>query len=300
MFWDFVQQNMTLETVKDFLQILYMDTSINVSAPRSAANLLLVHGDSEYAFSSDDLSWLDLFGDAYICTTDFGYDVFCVEANCLLGDYYTACAALIKLFSKAFSQRILFLFHFDSAIAFGCKRDYYGQAPGNFCVTQRFDIACENVAQDFLSELSMADTDDLPWLIIRYSPQESSELFSKHDKFKLNVDYLRFLNEFSAMYGVDTTSEYERYIHEFEEPLLKGVAYQEAKEALAGIADEEVISSYETLDQASEAEERYRLIQEKLANTSSTNPQIDDDINEFSKEAFLKADIMLDEMLNRR
>jgi len=299
-FWDFLQQNMTSETVQEFLRVLYMDTNIQVSSPRSATNLLLVHGDSEYAFSSDDLSWLSLFGDIYTCTTDFGYDVFCVETSCLQRDYYTPCAALIKLFSKAFSQRIVYLFRFESAVAFGCKREYYSQIPGNFCITQQFNTEHESIAQDFLDELSVVETDDLPWLIIRYSPQEDSKQYGKHDKPRLNVDYLQFLNEFSGIYGVDTARERERYIHELEEQPAGAAAYQEAKEVLTGIADEDIVSSYETLDQAAEAEERYLSMQEKFANSNVDDFQEDVETKEFSKEAFLKADVMLDEMLGGR
>ena len=118
---------------------------------------MLVHNDLEYDFSSDELSWLSDSSIAFTCKTNFGYDIFCNKLNCCQSDYYTICAAIIKLFSKAFGQAILFMFYFSNSIAFGCKRDIDHEIAGNFCVTQPFDIWHETLAMDFLAALPLAD-----------------------------------------------------------------------------------------------------------------------------------------------
>ena len=300
MFFDFVNVDMTAATIQEFLRSIYADTHIMVSAPRNTANLLLVHNESEYAFTSDDLSWLSFSNRTFICETEFEYDVFCVEVTCTPPEYYTACAALIKLFTKAFSQKKLFLFRIGASVAFGCNRDFSKNVQGNFCVTQRFELPCEYILRDFLVELLLLDVEDLPWLIMKYSPQEHMDTIGKYDKMALNTDYLRFLDEFSAAYGVDTTDEYERYMRGLEESRTAfRAAYQEAKDTLANIAEEEDVSSYETLEKAIEAEEKYTSIQMESGQVEQTILSTDDVFGELSQEAFVKADVMLDEILNR-
>lgn len=298
MFFDFINSEMTAQTLQDFLSAVYMDRSVTVSGPRSAANLLLVHSDCECSFSSNDLSWLGFAGHVLIGKTAFGYDLFCLEVNCAPAEYYTVCAALIKLFNQAFTQKKLFLFRMDSAAAFGCKRDLDWDVPGNFCVTERFDLSPDSEILDFLTELPLTGAGDLPWLVMKYSPQERSEPVNRFYGTGPDLDYLQFLQEFSSLYGVDTTSESEWYLSQFERRQSGGITYQDAKEMLSDIGNTGENSSYEVLDAAIEAEKRSRAVQTGPEAEPAGPLWAQEGGREFSPEAYLNAEIMLDEILH--
>lgn len=299
MVWDFMNTAMTAKSLQDFLRSVYMDRSITVAGPRSAANLLLVHGDSEYPFTSDDLSWLSFSNQVFIGEHMPEYNLFCIEAACPPAEYYIACAALIKLFNQAFPQRNLFLFRMDLSIAFGCKRDFDRDIPGNFCVTKCFEASLDSGILDFLTELPLMDVADLPWLVMEYSPQERGGAGARQAGMKPDPDYLRFLKEFSSFYGVDTMREYERYVSQFEQRRPYRITYRDAVEVLSGITGEKGMSSYETLDAAVEAEGDCGLAQTAAENVDAEPAPAEDSAREFSPEAFLNADVMLDEMLHQ-
>lgn len=299
MLWDFMNTTMTAKTFQDFLESVYWDRTITVSGPKSAANLLLVHSDTEYLFSSNDLSWLSFSNCILVGKTAFEYDLFCIEVDCEPSEYYVVCAALVKLFNRAFTQRKLFLFRIDSSIAFGCKRDFDRDLPGNFCITKCFDMSLDSGILDFLTELPLITVEDLSWLVMEYSPQERNETARQQGGAGPDPDYLQFLKEFSSFYGVDTNREYEWYLSQFERQCLYKMTYQDAKELLSDIAEEKKMSSYEILDAAIEAEKKCIAVQINPEKTDVRPVLAEDSALGFSPEAFLKADVMLDEMLHR-
>lgn len=296
MLYDFLYEDISVNSLQAFLESIYEESEINIVQYKSLSNLVLVHEETDYSFSSDDLSWLDYSKDVYWCKTELDYDVICINVSCFSEEYYTVCAALIKIFNKAFLKNVLFIFKMDFGIAFGSKRSLNKEVNGNFCVTELFDYLNEMDLQDFLYGLPMSEINELPLQIADYSPQETADLVDKYDKPRLNNDYIQFLQDFSETYGIDTTKEYDQYIDSVENQHKSTTIYQEVKDSLNNIAEEHEKSSYELLDEAIAAENKYTKLQKDFENTNNTI-ETESYHQNLSEEAYLKADVMLDEMM---
>lgn len=99
------------------------------------------------------------------------------------------------------------------------------------------------------------------------------------------------------MYGVDTSSEKERYIASFSDEKSQSVSYRAACDILYDIAIGEEMSSYDFLDAAMEAEER--PLRKRIVPDDSDDFNSEITLSEFSEEAYQNAEVMLINMLER-
>lgn len=265
-------------------------------APTSATHLLLVHSQSEYNFTSNDLEWLECAEAVFSYETDNGENIFFVEMTCNIDDYYVSCAAIVKLFNIAFSAENLFVFRISDNVAFGMARELDRTIPHNFAVTGLINHINMYGYEELIYDFTSTPICDLPQLIISSSPQEQYEE-RICDSTHINPDYLSFLDEFESFYGVDTSLEKARF---FNDALVQQVSgnYKTVCEELKTIVEDNSISSYEDLDAAEAAEEKTRHVQVPNSNEGESRA-LDEPILGFSKEAFSDAERMLKEMLRK-
>lgn len=291
----FTTDELTAASVDAFLQGIGFDEVEITSLPMSAERRLLVYGNADYAFTSDDIHWLSA---ATVVVTGLcveGLRVHVIELICDEDDYYTYCAALIKLFNVVFGEKSIFFFKLPGAFAVGSSRSFENSMSNSFCVSAL--IHAKDVSQyaDFLDELPYVDTDEIPQLIIRYSPQEKVITPSKYFCGQPTVpDYLSFLDEAEAFYGESTQRERNRYLSAVEERSQQNETYKDTCKRLASTADNEGITSLEVLEDAESAEEKAAIRE-----MESSPGQIEENAEEFSDEAYENAEVMLNELLGR-
>lgn len=266
-------------------------------APTSATHLLLVHSQSEYHFTSNDLEWLKCAETIFSYETDDGELIFFVEMTCNVDDYYVSCAAVVKLFNVAFPTDNLFVFRISENVAFGIARELDRRIPNNFAVTGLINRFNMNRYEELIYDFSSTSICDLSQLIISCSPQEYYEE-RNYDSTHKNPDYLAFLDEFEAFYGVDTALEKARFLE--ETPVRRATwNYKTASEELKKIAEDNLISSYEDWDAAKTEEEKTRHVLQVPDVEEDEFRSLDEAILDFSKEAFNDAEQMLKEMLGK-
>lgn len=142
---------------------------------KDAKRILLVYGDSSYTFTSKDLSWLSDKTTVIVCGTDNSNLMF-IDIQTTEDMYYLDCAAIIKIFTKAFRGINYYIFLSCNSIAFGGTRDSNISAGDNFCITQLFGEDEMVQAEEFLKDLLGAPPDKLSEVIINYSPQEKQRI----------------------------------------------------------------------------------------------------------------------------
>lgn len=298
---DFIDADFSSRAAEQALDAIAYGAYNEMYAPSSAARLVLVHSESDYTFTSDDLSWLSVAQNvlSYKLSELEDTAVFFLDMGCSAEDYYVSCAAVIKVFSIAFPGNNLFVFKVDNKIALGSKRDFKNSIKNNFAISGLFSERTVENYEDFLESLEFADLYEIPTVIIQYSPQEK-EIERNYDKNLIDPDYISFLSEFQSIYGVDTSRE--RYRCLFEYPINDRQAtdtYHSAASELAGIADEQMTSSYEELDMAQKAEEKAISIKFISEESNSSIGPLEEQMPEFSEEAFMNAEQMLKEMLGK-
>lgn len=293
---ELIAEELYPQTIEKALTNMGFGACNELYAPTSATHLLLVHSQSEYNFTSNDLEWLECAATVFSYETDNGENIFFVEMTCNIDDYYVSCAAIVKLFNIAFPAENLFVFRISDNVAFGMARELDRTIPHNFAVTgliNRINMySYEELIYDFTSTLIC----DLPQLIISSSPQEQYEE-RNYDSTHINPDYLSFLDEFESFYGADTSLEKARFLNDAAVRQVSG-NYKTACEELKAIVEDNSISSYEDLDAAEAAEEKTRHVQVPNSNEGESRT-LDEPILGFSKDAFNDAEQMLKEMLGK-
>ena len=271
------------------------------SVPISIEKLLMVYSNTDYVFTSDDLIWLEQAGRVVVGKKESGRKWYCVEMLCDEEDYYTCCAAIVKLFNAVFLDKGLFLFKIASSFALGTARDFESEIENNFCVSALINSANYSQYEEFLIELLYSEVlysgdSVLPEIIIRYSPQENDHLQSKYDGVPHNVDpdYLSFLDEVEAFYGESAEKERQNYLSEIVNTRKATETYRNACRQLArtGIIDDKT-----SLDVLNAAEIAERKASNYVFSNSITT--IEDDEYSLSKEAYNNAEIMLKELYAR-
>ena len=291
----FTTDELTAASVDAFLQGIGFDEVEITSLPMSAERRLLVYGNADYAFTSDDIHWLSA---ATVVVTGLcveGLRVHVIELICDEDDYYTYCAALIKLFNLVFGEKSIFFFKLSGAFAVGSSRSFENSMSNSFCVSALIHATDVSQYADFLDELPYVDTDEIPQLIIRYSPQEKVVTPSKYFCGQpTDPDYLSFLDEVEAFYGESTQRERNRYLSTVEESSQQNETYKDTCKRLASTAENEGITSLEVLEDAESAEEKTAICE-----MESSPGQIEENTDEFSDEAYENAEVMLNELLGR-
>lgn len=287
--------NLSHERIKMLVYLLGIGEYLPEFAPMTAERMLFIHSNVDYNFTAKELNWLTFTSEMLKGKTDTGISIFVFEMSCSSDDYYIPSAALIKIFNVAFPGDNLFIFKAGRNFSIGCKRTFLSETPNNFCISALLGEDTLDVIDALIDELSYTTTIiDYPPVVLAFSPQEST--FQKSiDQVRFDPDYLRFLDEIQSMYGVNTSSEKERYIASFSDEKNQSVSYRAACDILYDIAVGEETSSFDLLDAAMEAEER--AFKQRVMPVDSDNLDIANEIPVFSEEAYQNAEVMLNEML---
>ena len=291
----FTGDELTAETAELFLNGIGFDEVEISSLPMSAEKKLLVYGNLEYAFTSDDIRWLSAAPTVVTGLCAESLRVHVIEMICDEDDYYTYCAALIKLFNVVFGEKSIFFFKLSGAFAVGSSRSFEISMSNSFCVSALIHATDVSQYADFLDELPYVDSDEIPQLIIRYSPQEKEITPSKYFCGQpTDPDYLSFLDEVEAFYGESTQRERNRYLYTDEENSQQNETYKDTCKRLASTAENEGVTSLEVLEDAESAEEKTAIRERE-----SSPGQIEESTDAFSDEAYKNAEVMLSEILGR-
>ena len=295
MLQDFVREPLSMYTVRMFMEHFELNMYELPLCLRNASNLALVYGDTDYAFTSDDLMWLSCVDSVALCRGE-ERNLFFVDLSVDPEEYYITSAAAIKIFNSVFPGNNQYIFKAGKALASGCKRDFFSNIPNNFCVTQLFTFDALKEYVYFFEEALLSDEEALPYLVMQYSPQERLPEKVSNKQREASLDYMRFLRELNAVYGVDTSKEYARYVESFTQAQSEMATYSDVCAILHYVGESKDTSSYDVLEDALE----------QMADSSSNNRTrtvieyiLDNDTTDFSLEAFEDAERMLKEMLGR-
>lgn len=295
MLQDFVREPLSMRTVCMFMEHFELNMYELPLCLRNASNLALVYGDTDYAFTSDDLMWLSCVDNVALCRGK-ERNLFFVDLAVDPEEYYITSAATIKIFNIVFPGNNQYIFKTGKALASGCKRNFFRKIANNFCVTQLFDFEELNEYVYFFEEALLSDEGALPYLVMQYSPQERLPEKVSNKKREASLDYIMFLRELNAVYGIDISKEYERYVGSFVQAQNNIVTYSDACAILHFVGESKETSSYDVLEDALE----------QMADSASNNRTrtvieyiIDNDMTDFSPEAYEDAEKMLKEMLGR-
>lgn len=292
---DFTGDELTVATAEVFLKGIGFNEIEISSLPTSAERMLLVHANTDYAFTSDDLSWLSLAPKVITALWEGSIKTYVFEMDCDEEDYYICCAAIIKIYNVVFREQSVFVFKLKDAFAVGSLRSYENNTNNNFCVSALIHAIDVSDNAYFLDELTYVDVDDLAPLIIYYSPQEGACLPSKNDDVQyIDPDYLSFLDEVEAFYGESAQKERSRYLHIGKEPAKPIESYKDACNRLLHIAEDDGFSSLEVLEDAEAAKEKALTHEPDLSLM-----QREESVGIFSEEAYKNVEIMLNELLSR-
>lgn len=292
---DFTGGELTEATAEAFLKGIGFDEIEISSLPMSTERRLLVYGNADYAFTSDDLNWLSAAPKVVTGLYAGSINVYVIEVACDEDDYYTYCAALIKLFNVVFGEKSIFFFKLEGAFAVGSSRNYENNMGNSFCVSALIHASDVSQYADFLDELAYVDSDEIPPLIIRYSPQEKVITPSKYYCGQAaDPDYLSFLDKVEAFFGESTQRERNRYLFADEEHNQQNETYKDTCKRLASTAEDDGITSLEVLEEAETAEEK--AVMHKI---ESSPGQIEESTATFSDKAYENAEVMLNELLGR-
>ena len=290
---DFVREPLSIRTIRMFMDHFELNIYELPSCLRSATNLALVYSDADYSITSEDLIWLSCVDDIALCRGE-GRNLFFANLTVDLEEYYIASAATIKIFNILFPGNNQYIFKVRNALASGCKRDFDNHTANNFCVTQLFTYEELKEYVYFFEEALLSDEEALPYLVMQYSPQERLPEKISNKLRETSLDYITFLREMNAVYGVDTSQEYARYIESFTQSLNTTVTYTDACAILHYVGVDQRTSSYDVLEDALNQADN-------SPNSDSANIPIEHIINDdsmnFSQEAFDNAEKMLREML---
>ena len=293
MLQDFVREPLSMRTVRMFMEHFELNMYELPLCLRNASNLALVYGETDYAFTSDDLMWLSCVDNVALCRGE-ERNLFFVDLSVDPEEYYITSAAAIKIFNIVFPGNNQYIFKTGKALASGCKRNFSSNIANNFCVTQLFTFDELKEYVYFFEEALLSDEEALPYLVMQYSPQERLPEKVSNKQREASLDYMRFLRELNAVYGVDTSKEYARYVESFTQAQSETVTYSDVCAILHFVGESKDTSSYDVLEDALE----------QMADSSTNNRTrtvieyiIDNDMTDFSPEAFEDAELMLKEML---
>ena len=291
---DFVREPLSIHTIRMFMDHFELNIYELPSCLRSATNLALVHSDTDYAITSEDLMWLSCIDNVALCRGE-SRNLFFANLTVDLEEYYIASAATIKIFNILFPGNNQYIFKVRNALASGCKRDFGNHIANNFCVTQLFTYDDLKECVYFFEEALLSDEETLPYLVMQYSPQERLPEKISNNLRETSLDYITFLREMNAVYGIDTSQEYAHYIESFAQSLNTSVTYKDACTILQYVGTDQQISSYDVLEDALNQNDNSPNFDSAHIPTEHI---INDDSLNYSQEAFDNAEKMLHEMLD--
>jgi len=294
---DFIDEPFLPDAAESVIQAFGVGACYPQYALCTAVHLALVFGCQEYVFTADDLSWLSTATEVLLYKISSEISLLFIGMDCSEDEYYSCCAAIVKILNAAFPQKNIYIFKIDKSVAIGSARNFENECPNNFTVSARITKNCVENYIDFLESLYYSDIDEIPYYILQYSPQEGASSF-KYDQYLNEQADPILLDESEPLY-YDESYENKTHIFSFDadqqEPF---VTYKSACKELRGIAEREQVSSYSDLDAATTAEEKAKQvhIEESNENNIIESDYIEDT---FSDKAFANAETMLKEMLNK-
>lgn len=295
---DFVEEDLSVKSADAFLNGLGLGTYDVISGPMSAMKMLLVYSNTVYSFTPEDLNWLSAASKVISGFCENELQMYFVEMHCNEDDYYIYCAALVKIFNVVCPGKNVFIFKLDSGFAVGASRSFEKCLSNNFCVSALIKTRDVSKYAEFIDELQYADPNDIPSIIIHYSPQEEANVATKHSKVNrvIDPDYLLFLDEVEAFYGVSAENERKHYLSNVNNSKVATESYKNACLQLSRTATNDDFTSFDELIAAERAEKKAAdsIFTEKntLSEEAGKNP-----FNE--NETYLNAEVMLNELLNR-
>ena len=274
----FIESELDESSVTDFLKRFDLGHYGIFVEKKEAKHILLVYGNPEFTLSSKDLSWISSSTEAIVCNFENQNLIF-VDLDSSRDSYYINSAAFIKIFNKAFSTNNCYVFKTCNGLAVGSMRRFNSRSTDNFCITQLFQEDSLQIAAEFFDELLIVKYEEIPSIIMGYSPQERFDHVKTHD----------------------STSEYdnvdESYSSEHSSLPTIFATYKEACDVLKYVADVDEGSSFDVLEEVMSVEE---VDFSKPDSDATSNESIQYEESEFSAEAYADAEQMLKEMMGTK
>jgi len=295
-----------INAVVEFSNLLNIGKPMGVPIRRTTISYATVCCETDYIFSSTELDWIAYAPEICEISLDNHHLLVFVHVDCDIDDYYLYCAALVKLLSHVKKEDSLFIFQFNTGIAFGCKRAQRTVKDGNFCVSSRISIDEKTQVlrpgdEELLCNIMLSDWDDYPEIIMdNVLHIEQIQEIPKYDRLRYDYDHIEFLLKISDIYGVNTNRQIEEYRSAYEDKPKTFLSYQEVVKLLSNIG-EDPQSSYEVLD-AAEAAEVLALnmpINNEHVENENSNTAEDTILRQFSEEALKNAELLLKEMMQK-
>lgn len=276
----FIGSELDYLNVKEFLKRFELDRyEISIDL-KEAKRILLVYGDSEYIFSSTDLSWISDRTKALVCTFENRNLIF-VDLDSSRDTYYISSAAFIKVFNKAFPNNNCFVFKTCDGLAVGSMRCFNVSVVNNFCVTQLFQESTLHTAIEFFEEILFDNYEEIPAIIINYSPQERYDYVQRHNA----------VSEWDGLFGQPTCDF-------IDEPIIY-TTYREACGVLHHVASDDSVSSFDVLEAAIVSEQKAMAVPMSLDDGNHDSLRFEEE-SKYSAEAYANAEQMLKEMLSTK
>ena len=296
----FINSDFSKECCSRFLNdVGYTDISC-ILDPCTAVHAVLVDKSTNYTFTSIEIEWLHSVNLLTEYKVSDNTTIVIADMNCSIDDYYINCAAIIKIFEKAFAHNSFYIFKIRNSLSFGCLINANIDIPNNYIISMLCNETNMSEVTDFIEELFVEEMDSLPSLISDYSPlkTQGNDEYYKTYSDELVYDeneYIKALLEIQSFYGVDTSKARERSSLPKEERDLNQVLTDCTE--LKSVANEiDQKTSYEELLSASAAKEN------ATSNTETEELQLsffDEDLQIVSDDAYKDAEKMLKELLGK-
>ena len=296
--YEYIACEPNYDMLKKFIEYMEFPGAYELKyAPNSAMNLVLLKGDENETYSSEELSFLENATNIIMIsdvTDNAELNFFEVQLNCPEEIKDLMACALIKIFNKSFKTKNIFVFKCFKSIAFGSKFVGGAKIFDDFCLSKWYSQ--EDKIEEIL-ELSYenSNSNNMELILINFSNEimRQSHLVSQKDYEGqyFDNDYVQALIDIQAMYGIDLKKEIQKYF-DYEDVDKKIIIneYRRLSDELRFIAPED-LSSYDYLELAQKAEENASI------DNNSGYSQVDlqlDEMNNFSEDAFQNAEKMLE------
>lgn len=267
---EFTQRDLTADSAEAFVSGLGYGRYKATRGPISVEKLILVYGKTEHVFTSQDLSWLEQASSVISGVSESEFNVYAIEMNCNIKDYYICCAALIKIFNAVYEGINFFVFKFNDAIAFGAAR-YFEKvhAIQSFCVSGL--ISASNPSQDYSLFEEFAWGDEFSSVIAKYSPQEKVDDGLYFEDRPRDPGLQSYLAQFN--FGIISENVNKEYQYQYagNGQYQRIYSYKETCILLQKIAASDNMTSLDVLENAEEAEKRATAQREKLGTDAASD-----------------------------
>ncbi len=259
-----------------FLKHFYLNNYKLIVEQCDARKALLVHSNSDYAFSSVDLSWISIYSNVLTYEMD-NIKIFFVNLCSSKSNFYLDASAFIKIFNKAFDDNCFYIFRTIDGIAIGSPRVFDQTVKNNHCVTQLFNCYNMDLFFEFWYDFIFTDYDKKSESIIYYSPYEKEEYGSL--KVWHSFDESSYEEDQEACKKVEVSHSYKDVIRILENVVNSG--------------DD---TSFDTLEEAIYSEQQSSLHRSEDSASEHIN---DNFVQKYSNEALENAEVLLKEMLEK-